>query len=88
MKPKVFVVQPIPEIALEILREAADVFVYPYTDRQISVDELVANAKRSDWLYVLPGTIVNADFVGAHGAAARRFLAHLCKRNRGYDKGH
>ena len=41
MKPKVFVVQPIPEVALDILREAADVTVYPYLDRQISV----ANAK-------------------------------------------
>jgi lactate dehydrogenase-like 2-hydroxyacid dehydrogenase len=66
MKPKVFVVQPIPEIALEILPEAADVFVYPYTDRQISVDELVAKAKRSDWLYVLPGTIVNAEVINAN----------------------
>jgi hypothetical protein len=53
MKPKVFVVQPIPEVALDALRQAADVSVYPYMDRQISVDELVANAKRSDWLFVM-----------------------------------
>jgi phosphoglycerate dehydrogenase-like enzyme len=66
MKPKVFVVQQIPEIALDILREAADVFVYPYNDRQISTDELVASAKRSDWLYVLPGTIVTAEVINAN----------------------
>ena len=42
MKPKVFVAQPIPEVALDVLRQAADVSVYPYMDRQISVDELVA----------------------------------------------
>jgi hypothetical protein len=56
MKPKVFVAQPIPEVALDILREAAGVTVCPYLDRQISVDELVANAKRSDWLFVLHET--------------------------------
>ena len=36
-----------------MLREVADVTVYPYLDRQITVDELVANAKRADWLFVL-----------------------------------
>jgi phosphoglycerate dehydrogenase-like enzyme len=39
VKPKVFVVQPIPEVALDAVRQAADVSVYPYMDRQISVDE-------------------------------------------------
>ncbi len=33
MKPKVFVVQPIPEAALDVLRQVADVSVYPYMDR-------------------------------------------------------
>jgi phosphoglycerate dehydrogenase-like enzyme len=66
MKPKVFVVQPIPEVALEILREAADVTVYPYLDRQISVDELAANAKRADWLFVLHETPVTAEVINAN----------------------
>jgi glyoxylate reductase len=66
MKPKVFVTQPIPEIALDMLREAADVAVYPYMDRQISVDELVANAKRSDWLFVLHETNVTAEVIYAN----------------------
>jgi lactate dehydrogenase-like 2-hydroxyacid dehydrogenase len=66
MKPKVFVVQPIPEVALEVLRPAADVTVYPYMDRQISVDELVANAKRSDWLFVLHETKVTAEVINAN----------------------
>ena len=48
MKEKVFVAQPIPEVALEVLREVADVSVYPYMDRQITVEELVANARRAD----------------------------------------
>jgi lactate dehydrogenase-like 2-hydroxyacid dehydrogenase len=66
MKPKVFVTQPIPEVALDVLRQAADVTVYPYMDRQISVDELVANAKRSDWLFVLHETNVTAEVIYAN----------------------
>ena len=66
MRPKVFVVQPIPEVALDVLREAADVSVYPYMDRQISVDELIGGAKRSDWLFVLHETHVTAEVINAN----------------------
>ena len=66
MKRRVFVVQPIPEVALDILRDVADVTVYPHLDRQISTDELVANAKRSDWLFVLGDTIVPAEVINAN----------------------
>jgi glyoxylate reductase len=66
MKPKVFVVQPIPEVALDVLRQAADVSVYPYMDRQISLDELVANAKRCDWLFVMHETLVTAEVIDAN----------------------
>jgi lactate dehydrogenase-like 2-hydroxyacid dehydrogenase len=66
MKPKVFVVQPIPEAAIDVLRQAADVTVYPYMDRQISVDELAANAGRSDWLFVLHETSVTAEVLNAN----------------------
>jgi hypothetical protein len=47
MKPKVFIAQPVAESALAILREAAEVTVYPYLDRQITPDELMANAQRT-----------------------------------------
>jgi lactate dehydrogenase-like 2-hydroxyacid dehydrogenase len=66
MKPKVFVAQPIPEVALNVLREAAEVTVYPYMDRQISVDELAAAAKRADWLFVLHETNVPAEVIYAN----------------------
>jgi glyoxylate reductase len=66
MKPKVFVAQPIPEVALDVLRQAAEVTVYPYMDRQISVDELIANAKRADWLFVLHETNVTAEVINAN----------------------
>ena len=66
MRPKIFVAQPIPEVALDILREAGEVTVYPHHDRQIGTDELVMNARRSDWLFVLGDTIVPAEVIAAN----------------------
>lgn len=66
MRPKVFVAQQIPEGALDILRETADVSVYPYSDRQISVDELIGGVQRSDWLFALHETNVTAEVIYAN----------------------
>ena len=66
MKPKVFVVQPIPDAALDLMREYADVTVYPYMDRQITVDEVIANAARADYLFVMHETIVPAEVFDAN----------------------
>jgi lactate dehydrogenase-like 2-hydroxyacid dehydrogenase len=66
MRPKVFAAQAFPEAALDVLRQVADVSVYPYLERQISVDELVAAARRSDWLYVLHETSVTAEVINAN----------------------
>src|SRR5580704_11553284 len=66
MKPKVFIVQPIAEAALEVLREAADVSVYPYMDRQITVEELAAAAAHADWLLVMHETSVTAEVINAN----------------------
>jgi glyoxylate reductase len=66
MKPRVFVVQPIPEVALNIMREVAEVTVYPYMDRQIETDVLIANAKRSDYLFVMHETTVPAEVINAN----------------------
>ena len=66
MKPRVFVVQPIPEVALDILREVAEVTVYPHLDRQISIDELVLNAKRNDYIFAMGDTIVPAEVIHAN----------------------
>jgi glyoxylate reductase len=65
-KPKVFIAQPIPDVALDILRDAADVTVYPYMDRQISVAELAAGARNSDWLFVMHETNVTAEVLAAN----------------------
>jgi glyoxylate reductase len=66
MRPKVFIVQPIPEVALATLREVADVLVYPHMDRQISHDELIAGTKRADYLYVMHETMVTAEVIEAN----------------------
>jgi len=63
MKPKIFVAQPVAEAVLGILREGADVAVYPYLDRQITQDELVANARRHDWLFLASDNIVSAEAI-------------------------
>jgi lactate dehydrogenase-like 2-hydroxyacid dehydrogenase len=68
MKYKVFVGQPIAEVALEILRREAEVTVYPYLDRQITEDELIANAKRNDWLFLASDNMVPAAVVSANPA--------------------
>jgi phosphoglycerate dehydrogenase-like enzyme len=65
---KVFVGQPIAEVALEILRREAEVTVYPYLDRQITEDELIANAKRNDWLFLASDNIVPAAVINANRA--------------------
>lgn len=66
MKPRVFVVQPIPEVGLEILREIAEVTVYPYHDRQITTAELVAAVKRCDYLFAMSETVIPAEVINAN----------------------
>jgi glyoxylate reductase len=63
VKPRVFVVQPVPQVAIDILASVADVEVYPYTDRMVSVDELVCAAQRSDYIFAMHETIIPAAVV-------------------------
>jgi phosphoglycerate dehydrogenase-like enzyme len=66
MKPRVFVVQPIPEPALEMMRAVADVEVYPYTDRMVSIDELIGAAKRNDYIFAMHETIITKAVLDAN----------------------
>jgi len=65
-RPHVFVSQPIPEPALDVLRAEAEVTVYPYVDRQIELDELIAAAKRNDYLFVMHECLVPAEVITAN----------------------
>jgi len=59
MTERIFVAQPIPEPALEVLRAVGDVAVYPHMDRQIAPEELLAGLKSADWLFAMHETKVN-----------------------------
>lgn len=66
MKPRVFVFQPIPQVAIDTLLEVADVTVYPHLDRMISMDEMVAAAKRHDYLLALHENFIPAEVLRAN----------------------
>ncbi len=66
VRPRVFVVQAIPEGPLELLREVADIEVFADLRRQISLEETIAAAKRSDYLIGLHGNFVPAEVIRAN----------------------
>jgi lactate dehydrogenase-like 2-hydroxyacid dehydrogenase len=59
--PSVFVVQPIPEPALAVMRTVADVEVYPYSDRMVTTDELASVAQRCDYIFAMHETMIPAE---------------------------
>jgi glyoxylate reductase len=65
MKPRVFVVQSIPEEALRMLQEVAQVDVFT-AERMISRDELIARVKRCDYVYTLGDTTIDAEILDAN----------------------
>jgi lactate dehydrogenase-like 2-hydroxyacid dehydrogenase len=66
MAPKVFVAQPIPVPALDRLREYADVEVFPFEHREVSVAELESAARRSDYIFCMHITPITASIVAAN----------------------
>lgn len=77
-RPKVFVAQPIPEVAIDRIREVADVEVFPWSHREISVGELESAARRSDYIFCMHQTPITASIVAANpdlkgfGVSAKR----------------
>jgi phosphoglycerate dehydrogenase-like enzyme len=76
VKPTVFVSQPIPEPALALLREAAEVKVFPRLDRNMSEDEWIMAAQRSDYLFVMGGNIITGDVIKANPKLKGIFMVH------------
>jgi phosphoglycerate dehydrogenase-like enzyme len=66
MKPRVFVFQPIPQVAIDTLREVAEVTVYPHLDRMISMDEMIGAAQRHDYLLALHENFIPAEVLRAN----------------------
>lgn len=80
MKPRVFVVQPIPEEGLRMLQDVADVEVFQ-SERMISRDELIARVKRCDYVYTLGDTPIDAEILDANphlkGIAAMTMIPNV-----------
>jgi phosphoglycerate dehydrogenase-like enzyme len=66
VQPRIFVVQPIPEPALEMMRAVADVEVFPFTDRMVSVDELVGAVQRNDYVFAMHETMIPKEVIEAN----------------------
>jgi glyoxylate reductase len=79
-KTRIFVVQPIMEEGLEMLRAVGEVEVFE-RDRMISKDELIAGLKRSDYLYTLGDTVIDAEVLDANpdlkGIAAMSMILNV-----------
>lgn len=76
MKPTVFVSQPIPEPGLEILREVAEVNVFPRLDRNMTEEEWIVAASRSDYLFVMGGNIITGEVLEANPRLKGVALVH------------
>jgi glyoxylate reductase len=48
------------------MREVAEVEVYPYTDRMVSVDELAGAARRSDYIFTMHETMIPREVIEAN----------------------
>jgi lactate dehydrogenase-like 2-hydroxyacid dehydrogenase len=66
MRPRVFIVQPVPDVAINILREVADVEIYPYMDRQVSVGELASAARNADYIFAMHETTLTEEVFAAN----------------------
>jgi glyoxylate reductase len=65
MSPKVYIPQPISEVAIDRLKELAEVEVFPYVDRMISNEELLKAVKGKDYLYALGEVQYTAEVIEA-----------------------
>ena len=66
MKPKVFVCQPVPAVAIDRMREHAEVEIFPFSHRPISIGELESAARRSDYIFCMHETPVTASIAEAN----------------------
>jgi lactate dehydrogenase-like 2-hydroxyacid dehydrogenase len=66
MRPRIFVVQPIPQKTIDAMAEVADVEVYPYTDRMVSLDDLAAAAARNDYIFTMHETRITQQVIDAN----------------------
>src|SRR5665213_698707 len=66
MRPKIFVCQPVPPVAIDRLREYGDVEVFPFSNRAVSIAELESAARRSDYIFCMHETPITASMASAN----------------------
>ena len=65
MKPKVFVVQPVPPEPLDLLREHAEVEMFPHLDRRATEEEMMAGVAGADYVFALGENPMDSAMIGA-----------------------
>jgi lactate dehydrogenase-like 2-hydroxyacid dehydrogenase len=65
MRPKIFIPQPMSEVAVDRLKKLADVEIYPCVDRIISREELLKGVKEKNYLYALGEIPYTAEVIDA-----------------------
>jgi glyoxylate reductase len=65
MYPKVYIPQPIPDVALNRLKTLAEVEVFPHLDRVIGPDELLTAVRGKNYLYALGEIPYTAEVIDA-----------------------
>src|ERR1700722_9407961 len=77
MKSRIFVSQPIPEVALDRMREFGEVEVFPFAHREISVGELESAARRSDYVFCMHSIPITESMVAANPSLIGYGVAHV-----------
>jgi lactate dehydrogenase-like 2-hydroxyacid dehydrogenase len=89
MAPRIFVAQPVPEVALNRLHEYGEVEVFPWAHREPGIGELESAVRRSDYVFCMHSTPISESMVAAnpnlkgYGLAAARPDVHAieaCQR--------
>lgn len=66
MAPRIFVSQPIPDVALDRMREHGEVEVFPWAHREPSIGELESAVRRSDYMFCMHSTPITTSMVEAN----------------------
>lgn len=65
MKPRVFVVQPVPPEPLEQLKEHAEIDLFPHLDRRATREEMLAGMAKADYVFALGENPIDAAMLDA-----------------------
>ena len=76
-RPKVFIAHPIPQVAIDRLKEHSEVEVFAGHYRDINVDELESAARRSDYVFCMHQTPVTESMIAANPNIRGYGVSHI-----------